>query len=76
MKFCKDCKWEGRYYFASVYLCHHPAIARTEERSLVNGEIPFEPKICDKVRADENKCGSEGRFWEPNRRTRLKRLFK
>jgi len=76
MKFCKDCKW--RHYHGYGYLseCEHPAIARTGERSVVTGKVPFRPEQCDRVREDETKCGLEGRFWAPNRKTRLKEWLK
>ena len=76
MKFCKDCKWESKEGFSNLYMCHHPAIARAGEKSLVTGKIPFKPQHCREIRADETKCGSEGRFWAPNRKTRLKEWLK
>jgi hypothetical protein len=76
VRLCKDCRWavnvvagRGGALPPSMYFeCHHPSAVVTEPPDLVTG-APTKPawEFCSHHRSSTvgNRCGPEGRFWEP-----------
>lgn len=59
-KFCKDCK---HYKAPGKYLTHHRCHSPENEVDPVTGEP--EATLCTYTRIVEDRCGPDGKWWEP-----------
>jgi hypothetical protein len=62
MKFCKDCRW---FMTRPMATCTQPLVQRAPAVNLVTGETEQIPVSCETARADPQKCGEGGQYWQP-----------
>jgi len=76
-KLCKDCKWvnmipvtdmHDQVVLNRIYKCINPKVFKNPPVGLVTGDPVWDGyPYCAEQRysTDEERCGKEGRFWQP-----------
>jgi hypothetical protein len=69
MKLCKDCRWaalDEDEVKQMAWHCSHPSARFTPDPDYVTGKPVNSVQLsCKWVRWDEDRCGAQGKHWEP-----------